>query len=405
MSGLYLSERASSQGGTLRMIVSLSPPTMAALLFDDRYFDYDFGPEHPFSPVRQEMTLDLLEALGHPIDAVAPPVARRQDVRRVHSEQFVAKVEAASDGTPPPNARHFGLHTGDVPVFENMDAATRGLVGGTLHGARLVAEEEATRVLQLGGGLHHAHEEKASGFCVYNDLSVAIDALRERGLRVAYVDVDVHHGDGVQFLHYEDPGVLTVSLHETGRALFPGTGGVDEIGTGPGKGYSVNVPLAPHTEADSYLDAFERVVPYTLQHFQPDVIVAQCGADAHFNDPLADLLLTSQTYETIFRRLLALADEHAQGRLLCTLGGGYRLDTVARVWALLALLVQNRDLPDELPESYRTRWDSRLDTSLTPTLHDPERDLAVDRRSSIEDQNRRASEETLEQVASHWHYA
>jgi acetoin utilization protein AcuC len=165
------------------------------------------------------------------------------------------------------------------------------------------------------------------------------------------------------------------------------------------------VPLAPHTESDSYLDAFERVVPYTLQHFQPDVIVAQCGADAHFNDPLADLLLTSQTYETIFRRLLALADEHAQGRLLCTLGGGYRLDTVSRVWALLALLVQNHDLPDELPESYRTQWESRLDTSLTPTLHDPERDFAVDRRSSIEDQNRRASEEALERVASHWHYA
>jgi acetoin utilization protein AcuC len=378
---------------------------MATLLFHDRYLDYNFGPEHPFSPVRQEMTLDLLRALGDAPDPVAPPVAPREAVRRVHSEQFVATVEAASDGTPPSQAHAYGLNTGDVPVFEGMDAATRGLVGGTLHGARLIADGEATRVLQFGGGLHHAHRERASGFCVYNDLSVAIDALRERDLRVAYVDVDVHHGDGVQHLHEDDPGVLTVSLHETGRALFPGTGGVDEVGTGPGKGFSLNVPLAPFTESESYLDAFEHVVPYALQHFQPDVVVAQCGADAHFNDPLADLLLTTQAYETIFRRLLALADDHAEGRLLCTLGGGYRLDSVSRIWALLALLVQGHDLPETLPEAWREQWQSRLDDPLTPTLHDPERTFEVDRRSSIETRNRRTSEQALEQVASHWHYA
>ena len=378
---------------------------MATLLFHDRYLDYNFGPEHPFSPIRQEMTLDLLRALGDAPDPVEPPVAPRADVRRVHSEPFVAKVEAASDGTVPSQARAYGLNTGDVPVFEGMDAATRGLVGGTLHGARLVADGEASRVLQFGGGLHHAHRERASGFCVYNDLSVAIDALRERDLRVAYVDVDVHHGDGVQHLHEDDPGVLTVSLHETGRALFPGTGGVDEVGTGPGKGFSLNVPLAPYTESESYLNAFEHAVPYALQHFQPDVVVAQCGADAHFNDPLADLLLTTQAYETIFRRLLALADDHAEGRLLCTLGGGYRLDSVSRIWTLLALIMQNRDLPEALPEAWCERWQARLDDPLTSTLHDPERTFEVDRRSSIETRNRRTSEQALEQVASHWHYA
>jgi acetoin utilization protein AcuC len=383
---------------------------VSTLLFHDRYLDYDFGPDHPFSPVRQEMTIDLLGALGCPVDPVEPPVADRSDVRRVHSEQFVRTVEAASDGSPDGcRDRSFGLDTGDVPVFKNMDAATRGLVGGTLHGAHLIAEGGATRVLQLGGGLHHAREGRASGFCVYNDLSVAIDALRDRGLRVAYVDVDVHHGDGVQCLHYEDPGVLTVSLHETGRALFPGTGGVDEIGKGSGKGCSLNVPLAPHTEPDSYLDAFERVVPRALQHFQPDVIVAQCGADAHFSDPLADLLLTSRTYETIFRRLLTLAGEHTDGRLLCTLGGGYRLDAVARIWTLLALLVHDYDLPDMLPEDYRTRWEARLNESLTPSLHDSERSVEDNveegRRSSVAAQNRRTSEKALEQVASHWHHA
>jgi acetoin utilization protein AcuC len=260
-------------------------------------------------------------------------------------------------------------------------------------------------VLQLGGGLHHAREERASGFCVYNDLSVAIDALRAQDLRVAYVDVDVHHGDGVQFLHYHDPEVLTVSLHETGRALYPGTGHVEEVGKGLGKGFSLNVPLAPFTESSSYFDAFERVVPYALQHFQPDVIVAQCGADAHFNDPLADLLLTTQAYEKLFRQLIALADDHAESRLLCTLGGGYRLDTVSRVWAMLALLIQDRDLPETLPEAYLDRWQSRLDDPLTSTLHDAERDFEVERRGTIESQNRRTSEQALEKVASHWHHA
>jgi acetoin utilization protein AcuC len=374
---------------------------MASLLFHDRYLNYDFGPEHPFSPIRQEMVVSLLDALGHPIDAVEPPVASREDVRRVHSEAFVAKVEAASDGRPPPQAWDYGLNTGDVPVFENMDTATRGLVGGTLHGAELIADGEATRVLQLGGGLHHAHEGRASGFCVYNDLSVAIDALRERGLRVAYVDVDVHHGDGVQFLHYDDPGVLTISLHESGRYLFPGSGGVEETGEGAGRGTALNVPLAPHTETESYLDAFDRVVSPALAHFGPDVIVAQCGADAHFQDPLADLLLTSHAYEALFRRLLDRADEHTDGRLLCTLGGGYHLDAVARIWTLLALVVQDLPLPEALPTDWREHWAARVEHDLSASFHDPDRSFDVSRRAAIKEQNEKTSERALELMTSH----
>ena len=375
----------------------------ATLLFRDRYLDYDFGPEHPFSPVRQKMVVDLLAALGHPIDAVAPPAAPREAVRRVHSERFVRKVEAASDGSPPSQAWDYGLDTGDVPVFEGMDAAARGLVGGTLHGAQLIAEEEASRVLQLGGGLHHAHRGRASGFCVYNDLSVAIDWLREQDLRVAYVDIDVHHGDGVQALHYEDPGVLTMSLHESGRYLFPGGGAVEEIGEGAGEGSALNVPLAPRTETDSYLDAFDRVVPYALKQFGPDVIVAQCGADAHFRDPLADLLLTSRAYETLFRRLLDLADAHTAGRLLCTLGGGYHLDAVTRIWTLLALVVQDLALPESIPAAWRERWQAQTRDPLTPTLHDPERTFDVSRRAAIEEQNRQTSTQALELLAPHWY--
>ena len=374
----------------------------ATLLFHDRYLDYDFGPEHPFSPVRQKMVVSLLDALGHPVDAIEPPVATRKDVRRVHSEPFVAKVEAASDGRPPPQAWDYGINTGDVPVFENMDAATRGLVGGTLHGARLIVEEEASRVLQLGGGLHHAHEGRASGFCVYNDLSVAIDYLREHDLRVAYVDVDVHHGDGVQFLHYNDPSVLTISLHESGRYLFPGSGGIEEMGEGAGRGLSLNVPLAPYTESKSYLEAFERVVPHALAHFGPDVIVAQCGADAHFKDPLADLLLSSKTYETLFRRFLELAAEHTNDRLLCTLGGGYHLDAVSRIWTLLALVLQEFDVPESIPTDWRKNWEDRLDEELAPTLQDPDRSFDVSRRRAIEKHNQETSNQMLEQVTTHW---
>ena len=375
----------------------------ATLLYHDRYLDYDFGPEHPFSPTRQEMVVSLLDALGHPLDAVAPRVATREDVRRVHSEAFVAKVKSASDGRPPPQAWDYGINTGDVPVFENMDAATRGLVGGTLHGARLLADDdESNRVLQLGGGLHHAHEGRASGFCVYNDLSVAIDFLREQGLRVAYVDIDVHHGDGVQFLHYDDPGVLTISLHESGQYLFPGSGDIQELGEDVGKGTALNVPLLPHTESDSYLEAFDRVVPYALTHFGPDVIVAQCGADAHFKDPLADLLLTSRTYETLFRRLLDLADEHTGGQILCTLGGGYHLDAVSRMWTLLALVVQDLDLPSSLPVDWREHWSEHVDEDLCATLHDPEPSFNVSRRPTIEQQNQKTGDQLLELVAPHW---
>jgi acetoin utilization protein AcuC len=375
----------------------------ATILFHDRYLDYDFGPEHPFSPTRQKMVVDLLEALGHPLEAVAPPVASREDVRRVHSESFVEKVEAASDGTPPSQAWDYGLNTGDVPVFEEMDAAARGLVGGTLHGAQLIADGEAHRVLQLGGGLHHAQHGRASGFCVYNDLSVAIDFLREQDLRVAYVDIDVHHGDGVQFLHYDNPEVLTISLHESGRYLFPGSGAVEEIGEDAGEGSALNVPLAPHTEGESYREAFDRVVPYALKHFAPDVLVVQCGADAHFNDPLADLLLTSHTYEALFRQLLDLSDEHTDGRILCTLGGGYHLDAVARVWSLLALIMQDIDLPEATPSDWRERWQDQLRDPLSPTLHDPEQTFDVSRRSAIEEQNRQTSKQVLELLAPHWY--
>ncbi|MDX1546342.1 MAG: acetoin utilization protein AcuC [Rhodothermales bacterium] len=373
------------------------------LVYHPAYQAYDFGPRHPFSPVRLERVWTLLEALGAAPEPVAPPAATPAEVRWVHDDALVAQVEAASDGAPRPDAPRYGLATPDVPAFEGMDAAARLLVGGTLHAARLVASGAAVRVLQLGGGLHHAQQALASGFCVYNDLAVAIHHLRREGLRVAYLDVDVHHGDGVQWLFYEDPDVLTISLHESGRYLFPGTGGVFEMGEDAGTGYALNVPLEPFTQDASYLDVFERVVPHALAWFRPDVLVVQCGADAHAADPLAHLLLTTHGYEALFRRILALADVHTGGRLVLTLGGGYDLDATTRIWTMLALLARGLDLPERLPETWLHRWTDRQGGPPTPTLHDPEAERSVANRAAIEDQNRRVSTRLLELAAPYWH--
>ncbi len=378
---------------------------MISVIYHPDYLTYCFGPEHPFSPVRLEMLWTLLKALGCAPAPIRPPEATRGDVLRVHAEDYVARVEAASRGESAPDAEAFGLDTPDVPVFPDMDRAARILVGGTLHGARLIAEGRATTVLQLGGGFHHAHPARASGFCIYNDLSIAIRALTDAGLRVAYIDIDVHHSDGVQAIHYHEDTVLTISLHESGQYLFPGTGFVEEIGEGRGQGFSLNVPLQPFTEDESYLEAFERVVPHALVMFRPDVLVVQCGADAHFQDPLADLLLSTRAYEQLFRRLKALADEHTGGRALFTLGGGYDFDATVRVWALLYLILQERPLPKRLPLGWRIEWEQRLECPLSPTLHDTARPLTLtpERRHQITRQNLHTVQRLMDTIAYYWY--
>jgi len=319
----------------------------------------------------------------------------------VHSERLVKRVEAASRGEGMPDLEHYGLGTGDTPVFPGMDRAARILVGGTLEGARRILAGEK-RVLQLGGGLHHAQYDRSSGFCVYNDLSVAIRHLTRAGLRVAYLDIDVHHGDGVQWIHYEEKEVLTLSLHESGRYLFPGTGHVHEIGRGEGVGRKLNLPLEPFTEDESYMEVFEALVPWALGAFRPDVLVVQAGADAHFLDPLADLLLTTRAYERLFRLVLEYAEAYAGGRILLTLGGGYSLDAAVRVWALLYHVFHGLPLPTRLPEGWRGSWEARLGQPLTPTLHDPEAPYPeIPRRQEIEKRNRLTLERLTELVRPH----
>lgn len=345
---------------------------MAALIYRPEYAGYDFGPEHPFTPARLAMLLDLLQSLGGPVSPIAAPAATREEILSIHDEAYVAMVEALDRGEARPEADQFGLGTPDNPIFPGMDLAARWLVGGTLHGARLLMAGSERRVLQLGGGLHHAQRGRAEGFCLYNDLAVAIRALVDGGFRVAYLDIDLHHGDGVQNLFYDNERVLTLSFHESGHYLYPGTGHIQELGGGTARGLSVNVPLEPFTGAEDYLEAFEAVVPRALEWFSPHVLVVQAGADAHFDDPLGDLALTTQTFQTLYRRILELAEAHTQGRVLFTLGGGYEAQVVARVWALLYLTVMELPVPQKLPPDWLERWRAVLGPAVGRDLHDAE---------------------------------
>jgi acetoin utilization protein AcuC len=376
---------------------------MASVIYHPEYRNYSFGDDHPFSPLRVDMTLDLLRELGHEVRSSEPRPATREEILDVHADYYVRRVEALSAGENVPDRREYGLDTPDTPAFPGMDAAARLLVGGTLEAARRICEAGERRVLQLGGGLHHARSNFASGFCVYNDLALAIRVLTRHGLWVAYIDVDVHHGDGVQQILYDDGRVMTISLHESGQFLFPGSGDVRELGSGVGRGLKLNVPLEPLTEGASYLEVLDEVVPAALSHFGPGVIVVQAGADAHYDDQLADVLLTTRDYEAIFRRILGWADAFASGRVLFTLGGGYSLRSAPRVWTLLYLLMNDLPVPDQTPEPWRRRWRERVGVELPELFHDPEKIGAdVANREEIARRNRNAAQRLLEAAMPYW---
>ena len=376
---------------------------MAAVIYHPAYREYSFGDDHPFHPRRVDMLLDLVASLGHPARTLAPRPATRAEVLDVHEEYYVRRVEELSAGKEVADREDYGLGTPDTPVFPGMDEAARWHVGGTLHGARMICGGTARRVLQLGGGLHHARRNFASGFCVYNDLAIAIRHLAGQGLWVLYVDVDVHHGDGVQQILDDDRRVMTVSLHESGKFLFPGTGDLHELGSGLGRGLKLNVPLEPFTEGESYLEVLDEVVSSALRHFRPGVLVVQAGADAHRDDPLADLMLTTRDYEAIFRRLLGWADAFTAGRALFTLGGGYSVRAVPRVWAILYLVLQGLPVPEELPGAWTRRWKDALGEDPSAALHDaPAPSADVPRREEISRRNRQTARRLLDAAGPYW---
>ena len=307
--------------------------TKAAFIYSQELEKFHYPPEHPFNTIRPKKTRDVLNSMGllsgDGRSEVAPVPADRLTLKKFHSARYLHALKTASQGRWDSEALNMGIGTSDCPVFEGLYEYAVLATGGTLVAANLLLSGSADAAFNPSGGFHHAHPERASGFCYINDVALACHILAEQSKRVLYVDVDVHHGDGVAYAFYGRCDVMTISFHEDPRILFPGTGFEDEIGTGKGKGYCVNVPLPVGTYDQAYMKAFEEIAIPLMAAYKPDVIVFELGADALAGDPLAHLYLTNNVYADIITHLLRLNKP-----ILMTGGGGYNIDNTVRAWAL-----------------------------------------------------------------------
>ncbi|MGH9286189.1 MAG: acetoin utilization protein AcuC, partial [Acidimicrobiales bacterium] len=338
---------------------------------------YDHGPGHPLRPARVTLTRALIHEYGLVDGArvVERParVATDDELALVHTAPYIEAVRRAGHGERG-SWWQYGFGPGDNPVFPAMHEAAARVAGATLVAAEAVLSGRAEHAFNPAGGLHHAMAAKASGFCVYDDPAVAIAWLLARGVeRVAYVDVDVHHGDGPQAIFWDDPRVLTISLHQDGRTLFPGTGAVHERGGGDAEGTKVNVPLPPFTGDDLWLEAFGEIVPPLVEAWKPGVLVTQLGCDTHYTDPLASLALTTEAYRQVAAVLHDLAHRAAGGRWLATGGGGYQwAKVVPRAWARYFAEMAGTTVPDELPAAWIEQAAALAGRDLPLRLSDPE---------------------------------
>jgi acetoin utilization protein AcuC len=335
----------------------------ATVVFDRSLTEYDFGPAHPMSPLRVDLTMRLADELGvlatggsAGLRLVDAPMASEDLIATVHRPELIEAVMRAGEAGSGFDEKH-GLGTDDNPIFAGMHHAAAHIVGASFEAFRQVWSGESLHSANITGGLHHAMPDRASGFCIYNDVAVGIQHLLDQGAqRVAYVDVDVHHGDGVERIFWDDPRVLTISLHETGQMLFPGTGFSGDLGGPDALGSVVNVPLPPGTADGGWLRAFHAVVPPLLREFAPEVLVTQHGCDSHVEDPLAHLMLTVDGQRATYLALHDLAHELCGGRWVVTGGGGYALvEVVPRAWTHLLSIVGGRPLDPatETPDGWR----------------------------------------------------
>ncbi len=360
-------------------------PGRARLMFEPTELQYNFGPEHPLQPSRIEALIDLLKETNlwhyeHTQTRLPLRSATIAELNLIHTQDYVQAVQRLSlpdELTMTQEERverarlalKYGFGDGDTPVLSGMHEVTATIAGGTLvalsavmglpEGGTFTTEEERPlHVFHPSGGLHHAWAERASGFCVYNDAAVAIaHVLRASEAKVLYIDFDAHHGDGVQRAFYDDPRVMTLSFHETGRYLFPGTGDVLEMGNGVGRGYSVNIPLEPFTEDDSYIEAVDALLSPLIISFAPAVIISQHGCDTHAWDPLTHLHLTMRGITRQMKTVHQLAHTYCDGRWVALGGGGYDLyRVVPRAWSALWAEMSEQTLPERLPEAWIARW-------------------------------------------------
>jgi acetoin utilization protein AcuC len=294
---------------------------------------YHYPSEHPFNTVRAKKVRETVKSMGllsgRGRSEVAPVAAERVVLKKFHTARYLHALKKASGGHVDAEALKMGIGSPDCPVFKGLYDYAVLATGGTLTAAKMILAGQADIGFNPSGGYHHAGPELASGFCYINDVALACIVLAENSKRILYLDVDVHHGDGVANAFYERSDVMTISFHENPKTLFPGTGFEDEIGKGEGKGYCVNVPLPVGTYDKAYMEAFEAVAPPLITAYNPDVIVLQLGADALAGDPLAHLQLTNNTYAEIINHVMGFGK-----RILATGGGGYNVENTVRAWAL-----------------------------------------------------------------------
>jgi acetoin utilization protein AcuC len=334
-------------------------PGPVALVYGDALMKHHLSDEHPLQPIRVQLAVELIRSTGliEHAHLLPPRAATIDELSLVHSPDYIDLVRKLSDPTrrrdvSPEAIEAAGFASADNPISNELHEGTALVAGASLVAAEQIESGAALHVFSPSGGLHHAHRDRASGFCTYNDAAITCMWLKKRGHRVAYVDVDVHHGDGVEGIFQSDPDVLTISLHESGQWLFPGSGFPQDCGVGPGRGSAANMPFVPYTWDEPWLQAFDKVVPALLRRFKPTVLVTQDGCDTHYLDPLAHLAGTTRIWPHVGRVFHKLAHELCGGRWLALGGGGYAIrEVVPRAWTLLfAEMVERPDLAADVDD-------------------------------------------------------
>lgn len=330
-----------------------------AIIYSDDLLKYDFGDFHPLSQVRMKLAFELIKDFGlldrPDVELVTPTSADDEMLLLAHDEEYVSVVKDLGSGVRHFDSFRFGFGLGDNPIFEGMHEAATVHTGATLKACDMIMKGEVKHVFSPGGGFHHALRRRASGFCIYNDVIIAIRNLqKEYGLkRIMYADIDAHHADGVQVALYDDPGVLNFSMHESGKFLYPGTGFVDETGEKEGKGYTVNLPIWPNAHDESFLKAFGEIFPSLARAFEPEILITQFGVDMHCDDPLSHINLTTKSYDEVAKTFHKIAHEVCDGRWVSLGGGGYSSKSVSRVWAILFCRMIEANPPTYLSENWK----------------------------------------------------
>jgi acetoin utilization protein AcuC len=326
-----------------------------AFIYSDDFMKYDYGPGHPLKPFRLKLTHDLIKTYGllslpDTVLVEAKP-AEEDNLLLYHTRDYIDVLKSANGGLEILGQERYGLGFGDNPVFEGVFEWSKLVTGASLQAAELVDSGEVQIAFNISGGLHHALTSRASGFCYINDPVIVISSLLKKGRRIAYIDIDAHHGDGVQEAFYSTDRVLTISLHESGRYLFPGTGFEGETGEGKGSGYSVNIPMPPSSDDELFVYAFNGVVPPLIGKFKPDIVVGQLGVDSFLTDPLTHLNYTTNGFCEVVRKMKELSP-----KWIALGGGGYEITNVAKAWTLAWAIMNNIEPPDELPEAFLKQY-------------------------------------------------